>query len=44
LARLRRKKSLRDWAKPIGVSVRTLQRLEAGDPGVGMVFTLRHCG
>jgi hypothetical protein len=27
---------LRDWAKRIGVSVRTLQRLEAGDPGVGM--------
>lgn len=36
LARLRRKESLRDWAKRIGVSVRTLQRLEAGDPGVGM--------
>jgi hypothetical protein len=27
---------LRDWAKRIGVSVRTLQRLEAGDPGVGL--------
>jgi transcriptional regulator with XRE-family HTH domain len=36
LARLRRKESLRDWAQRIGVSVRTLQRLEAGDPGVGM--------
>jgi transcriptional regulator with XRE-family HTH domain len=36
LARLRRKESLRDWAKRIGVSVRTLQRMEAGDPGVGM--------
>jgi transcriptional regulator with XRE-family HTH domain len=36
LARLRRKASLRDWAKRIGVSVRTLQRLEDGDPGVGM--------
>lgn len=36
LARLRRKESLRDWATRIGVSVRTLQRLEAGDPGVGM--------
>lgn len=36
LARLRRKESLRDWAKRIGVSVRTLQRLEDGDPGVGM--------
>ena len=36
LARLRRKEPLRDWAKRMGVSVRTLQRLEAGDPGVGM--------
>jgi transcriptional regulator with XRE-family HTH domain len=36
LARHRRKESLRDWAQRIGVSVRTLQRLEAGDPGVGM--------
>ncbi len=27
---------MRDWAKRIGVSVRTLQRLEAGDPGVGL--------
>jgi hypothetical protein len=36
LARLRRKEPLRDWAKRVGVSVRTLQRLEAGDPGVGM--------
>lgn len=36
LARLRRKESLRAWAKRVGVSVRTLQRLEAGDPGVGM--------
>ena len=36
LARLRRKEPLRDWAKRIGVSVSTLQRLEAGDPGVGM--------
>ena len=27
---------MRDWTKRIGVSVRTLQRLEAGDPGVGM--------
>lgn len=36
LARLRRKESLRAWAQRIGVSVRTLQRLEAGDPGVGM--------
>ena len=36
LARARRREPLRDWAKRIGVSVRTLQRLEAGDPGVGM--------
>lgn len=36
LARLRRQEPLRNWAKRIGVSVRTLQRLEAGDPGVGM--------
>ena len=36
LARLRRKEPLRGWAKRMGVSVRTLQRMEAGDPGVGM--------
>ena len=36
MARLRRRESLRNWAKRVGVSVRTLQRLEAGDPGVGM--------
>jgi len=36
LARLRRKESLRAWAQRIGVSVRTVQRLEEGDPGVGM--------
>jgi hypothetical protein len=36
LARVRRKESLRSWSKRIGVSVRTLQRLEDGDPGVGM--------
>ncbi len=36
LARVRRKESLRQWSKRIGVSVRTLQRLEDGDPGVGM--------
>jgi transcriptional regulator with XRE-family HTH domain len=36
LARLRRRESLRGWAQRLGVSVRTLQRLEAGDPGVGM--------
>lgn len=36
LARVRRKESLRHWSQRIGVSVRTLQRLEDGDPGVGM--------
>jgi len=36
LARRRRKHSLRDWAMRMGVSVRTVQRMEQGDPGVGM--------
>jgi len=36
VARVRRRESLRGWAKRIGVSVRTVQRLEDGDPGVGM--------
>jgi hypothetical protein len=36
LARVRRRESLRAWAQRIGVSVRTVQRLEDGDPGVGM--------
>ena len=36
LARVRRKEPLRAWARRIGVSVRTVQRLEDGDPGVGM--------
>ncbi len=36
VARLRRKESLKAWAKRMGVSVPTLQRLEAGDPGVGI--------
>lgn len=36
LARVRRKESLRHWSQRIGVSVRTVQRLEDGDPGVGM--------
>lgn len=41
MARLRRKESLRSWAKRMGVSIPTLQRLEAGDPGVsiGIVAT-----
>mgnify|MGYP000632601384 CR=1 FL=1 len=36
VARLRRKESLNTWAKRMGVSVPTLQRLEAGDPSVGI--------
>lgn len=36
VARLRRKESLRTWSKRLGVSVSTLQRLEAGDPTVSI--------
>lgn len=36
VARLRRKESLKTWATRMGVSVPTLQRLEAGAPGVGI--------
>lgn len=36
VARLRRKESLRSWAKRLGVTVTTLQRLESGDPAVGI--------
>jgi hypothetical protein len=36
VARLRRKESLRSWATRMGVTVPTLQRLEAGDPSVGI--------
>jgi hypothetical protein len=36
VARLRRKESLKTWATRMGVSVPTLQRLEAGDPAVGI--------
>ena len=36
LARVRRRKSLLDWAQRLRVSARTVQRLEAGDAGVGM--------
>lgn len=36
VARLRRKESLKTWAKRIGVSVPTLLRLEAGEPGVSL--------
>jgi len=36
VARLRRKESLKTWANRLGVSIPTLQRLEAGDPSVGI--------
>jgi hypothetical protein len=36
VARLRRRESLKTWAARLGVSVPTLQRLEAGDPGVSV--------
>ena len=36
VARLRRKESLRTWAKRLGVTLSTLQRLEAGDPSVSI--------
>jgi len=36
VARLRRKESLRTWAKRLGVSVPTLIRLEAGEPNVSL--------
>jgi hypothetical protein len=36
VARLRRKESLKTWAGRMGVSVPTLQRLEAGDPSVAL--------
>lgn len=36
IARLRRKESLKTWAKRIGVSVPTLLRLEAGAPSVSL--------
>lgn len=36
VARLRRKESLKTWAKRIGITVPTLQRLEAGDPSVSL--------
>ena len=36
VARLRRKESLKTWANRMGFSVPTLQRLEAGDPSVGI--------
>lgn len=36
IARLRRKESLKTWAKRVGVSVPTLLRLEAGEPSVSL--------
>lgn len=36
VARLRRKESLKTWAKRMGVTVPTLQRLESGDPTVSL--------
>ena len=41
VARLRRKESLKTWAKRMGITIPTLQRLEAGDPSVsiGIVAT-----
>jgi hypothetical protein len=36
VARLRRKESLKTWAKRVGVSVPTLLRLEAGEPSVSL--------
>jgi hypothetical protein len=38
--RVRRKESLRSWAQRLEVSVSTLRRMEAGDPGVSIgVYT-----
>ena len=36
VARLRRGESLKTWSKRLGVTIPTLLRLEAGDPGVGL--------
>jgi transcriptional regulator with XRE-family HTH domain len=36
VARLRRKESLASWAQRIGISIPTLMRMEAGEPGVGI--------
>lgn len=36
VARVRRRESLRTWADRIGISVPTLRKLEAGDPGVSI--------
>lgn len=36
IARVRRRASLREWARRLGCSIPTLIRLERGDPGVGV--------
>lgn len=36
VARLRRKESLKSWARRMGISVPTLLKLEAGDPGISL--------
>lgn len=36
VARLRRRESLASWAGRLGVTVPTLMRIEAGEPGVGI--------
>ncbi len=36
VARMRRRESLRTWAARVGISVPTLLKLEAGDPGVSL--------
>lgn len=36
VARLRRRESLASWAARLGVTVPTLMRIEAGEPGVGI--------
>jgi len=36
VARLRRGESLKVWAKRVGISVPTLMKLEAGDPGLSI--------
>ena len=36
VARLRRKESLASWAKRMGVSISTLQRMESGDPTISI--------
>jgi hypothetical protein len=41
VARLRRKESLRSWAQRLGGTVSTLQRIEAGDPSVGIGIVAR---